>query len=220
MDIKDIKFDDKGLVPAIAQSMRTGEVLMLAYMNEESIEKTLSSGLVHYYSRSREKLWQKGETSGNVQRLRSFRYDCDMDTLLVMVDQEGVACHTGERNCFYRKFEGATESEGAPPGVLGELFDVLLSRKGADPKSSYVAGLYEKGTKAITDKVAEESGELIEAAMGGKKKEIVHETADLWFHTLVLLADAGVDVTELFTELKRRFGTSGLTEKRSREKKG
>ncbi len=215
---KNIKFDDKGLVPAIAQDAATGEVLMLAYMNKESIEKTLSTGNVYYYSRSRAQLWQKGETSGNTQKLKSIRYDCDGDAILVRVDQKGVACHTGEKTCFFNELDSENKSQPTVPNVIGELFKVIKDRKGSDAKESYVASLYDKGLKKIIEKVTEESGELTEAAEGGDKKEIVHELSDLWFHTLVLLADRGIDVTEVFSELNRRAGTSGLEEKRARKK--
>jgi phosphoribosyl-ATP pyrophosphohydrolase/phosphoribosyl-AMP cyclohydrolase len=216
MDTSIIKFGPDGLVPAIAQDADSLEVLMLAYMNAEALEKTLSSGRAHYWSRSRKKLWCKGETSGNFQEVLSVRYDCDADTILLTVRPAGPACHTGEKNCFYRALKGGTAGVGGA-AILTELFKVLKSRKGADPKGSYVASLYAKGLGAITGKIEEESGELIRAAEAEGPKELVHETADLWFHTLVLLAEKGIGIEEIFGELEGRFGTSGHDEKRSRE---
>ncbi len=216
MDTSIIKFGPDGLVPAIAQDSETLEVLMLAYMNRAALEKTLSSGRAHYWSRSRKTLWCKGETSGNFQEVRGVHYDCDADTLLLTVKPAGPACHTGENNCFYRALkEGAKRTGG--PGVLKDLYEVLKSRKGGDPKESYVASLYDKGLGAIIAKIEEESAELKAAAEAEGPKELIHEAADLWFHTLVLLAHKGARIEEVFGELERRFGTSGHDEKRSRE---
>jgi phosphoribosyl-ATP pyrophosphohydrolase/phosphoribosyl-AMP cyclohydrolase len=222
MDIDSIKFNEKGLVPAIAQEEATGEVLMLAYMNKESLTKTLATGKAYYYSRSREKLWLKGETSGNLQEVHSIKYDCDCDTLLLKIHQSGVACHTGERSCFFREMKGLTGTTAKPVGadIITDLYKVLLERKGqSDNEKSYVASLYAKGTKKIAEKIAEESGELIEAALEKDNKEVVYELCDLWFHTLVMLGHKDIDIGEVFAELARRFGTSGIEEKESREKK-
>ncbi len=216
MGIDDIKFDDRGLVPAVAQDFSTREVLMLAYMNREALEKTLSTGRAHYYSRSRKKLWLKGETSGNFQFVKGVFYDCDGDTILLVVDQKGPACHTGERTCFFRSIGKEAERPPAGPWILSDLFRVLLERKSAPPEKSYVASLYAKGLEKILGKVDEECGELIEAARDKGRKEIVHETADLLFHTMVLLAERGISAEEVYSELNRRFGTSGLEEKRRR----
>ena len=219
IDIGEIKFDERGLVPAIAQEAATGEVLMLAYMNREALDKTLSTGRAHYWSRSRESLWLKGETSGHFQLVSAVYYDCDADTLLIKISQTGVACHTGARSCFFRRLDDGGPLK-AGPEVVGSLFEVLKERKGADPATSYVASLYSKGRAGILEKVVEESGEFVEAAETGKRKEIVHEFADLLFHGLVLLGNEDIEVDELFEELSRRAGTSGLEEKASRKKKG
>ncbi len=224
MEINNIKFDEKGLVPAIAQDADTREVLTLAYMNREALEKTLSTGKVHYFSRSRNKLWLKGETSGNFQDVISVYYDCDGDAVLVLVDPLGPACHTGERTCFYRTI---TPLSGEPwkargpggAGVIKELFEVIKKRKTASPDKSYVASLYAKGLPGILEKVEEESGELIEAAKEKGKKEVIRELSDLWFHTMVLLANEGIEIEDAFKELGRRFGKSGIEEKESRGKK-
>ncbi|VAV84454.1 Phosphoribosyl-AMP cyclohydrolase / Phosphoribosyl-ATP pyrophosphatase [hydrothermal vent metagenome] len=222
MDIEQIKFDEKGLIPAIAQEEATGEVLMLAYMNKESLKKTIATGKAYYYSRSRQELWLKGGTSGNLQEVHSIRYDCDCDTLLLKIHQNGVACHTGERSCFYRKMAGLDNAEtSAPTGaeVITSLYKVLLERKGqTDDAKSYVASLYAKGTEKIADKIAEESGELIEAALEKDNKEVVYELCDLWFHTLVMLGHKDVNIGDVYEELARRFGLSGIEEKKSRKK--
>jgi phosphoribosyl-ATP pyrophosphohydrolase/phosphoribosyl-AMP cyclohydrolase len=219
-NLTEIKFDDKGLVPAVAQEKATGEVLMLAYMNREALEKTLSTGRAHYFSRSRGKLWLKGETSGNYQEVKEVYYDCDNDTVLMKVEQKGVACHTGERTCFFRRLDkGQKREPPSGPEILNELYRVIIERKGASPESSYVASLYAKGLEKILKKVGEESSELIDASRGGRSKEMVHEICDLWFHTMVLLGHTGIDLEEVFGELKRRFGTSGIEEKESRKKK-
>ena len=217
--LSEIKFDDKGLVPAVAQEATTGEVLMVAWMNKAAVEKTLGTGKAHYWSRSRGELWQKGETSGNVQDVREVLYDCDGDTLLLKVDQTGVACHTGERNCFFKRLDTGS-GKSADAGVIGEVFKVISERKGADPEESYVASLYEKGLSKILEKVTEESGELVEAAREGDRGEVVREAADLIFHLLVTLAHKDIEASEVFGELRRRFGTSGLKEKASRKNKG
>ncbi|MFQ5735988.1 MAG: bifunctional phosphoribosyl-AMP cyclohydrolase/phosphoribosyl-ATP diphosphatase HisIE [Thermodesulfobacteriota bacterium] len=224
MDFPEIKFNEKGLVPAIAQDARTREVLMLAWMNEESLRLTLSTGKAHYYSRSRGKLWLKGETSGNVQEVRGVYYDCDSDTILLLVEPRGPACHTGNRTCFYRELTedgGKARADGGPRGaqVIKELYNVVVERKGSSPEKSYVASLYSKGLAKILEKVEEESGELLEAAREKGRAEVIYELCDLWFHTLVLLADRSIDVDEIFAELSRRFGLSGIEEKKSRGKK-
>lgn len=216
----DIKFDQNGLVPAIAQDSTTKEVLMLAYMNKESLEKTVSTGKAHFFSRSRQSLWLKGETSGNFLTIRSIRYDCDGDTILLLVDPKGPACHTGERSCFYRAIVEGEQKETAGPKVLKDLFEILKERKNAPPEKSYVASLYAKGLPKILEKIEEESGELVEAAREKGKDEVLYELCDLWFHTMVLLADSGIEIEAVFGELARRFGVSGITEKESRPKKG
>ena len=218
IDINIIRFDDKGLVPAIVQDSFSGEVLMMAYMNKESLEKTLSTGRAHYFSRSRNTLWLKGETSGNFQEVRAVYYDCDEDSLLLKVNQTGVACHTGERSCFFRRLDKG-EQEPASLMVLSELFKAIEQRKRASPEKSYVASLYAKGLDRILAKIEEESSELIDAAKGNTKTEVIHEMADLWFHTFVLLGQKDISLQEILNELQRRSGVSGIEEKESRKKK-
>jgi len=220
LDVSMIQYDEKGLVPAIVQDVNTSEVLMMAYMDKEALEKTLSAGRAHFYSRSRQRLWLKGETSGNFLEVKGVFYDCDCDTILLLVEPKGTACHTGERTCFYRRLDDAA-AKPLPAGatVLNELYNIIQKRKGADPAKSYVASLYAKGVTRINEKIAEESGELIDAAVNKDEKELVHELADLWFHTLVLLSYKGMEVEALFKELGRRFGLSGIEEKESRGKR-
>lgn len=219
IDIKTMKFDEKGLIPAIAQDCVTGEVLMMAYMNRDAMERTLATGRAYYFSRSRNKLWLKGETSGNFQEVKAIYYDCDEDTILLKVNQIGVACHTGERSCFFRRLD-AGSPEPAGLTVLGGLFKTIEERKKASSEKSYVASLYAKGLDKILEKVEEESSELIEAARSSKKQEIIHETADLLFHTLVLLGHKDIPLQDILNELRRRSGVSGIEEKASRKKGG
>ena len=213
--INSINFNDKGLVPAIAQDEKTGEVLMMAWMNAESLEKTVQTGKAHYFSRSRNSLWLKGETSGNFQIVKSIRYDCDADTLLLIVEPKGPACHTGERTCFYRSI-GETGTKPVGPAVISDIARVLEERKNADPKSSYVASLYAKGLPRILAKIEEETNELVEAASIKDNGEVLYEFCDLLFHSMALLAHKGIAIDDVFGELARRFGTSGIEEKNSR----
>ncbi|MBI5238593.1 MAG: bifunctional phosphoribosyl-AMP cyclohydrolase/phosphoribosyl-ATP diphosphatase HisIE [Deltaproteobacteria bacterium] len=219
-DISGIKFNTEGLVPAVAQDIRTKEVLMLAYMDKEALEKTLSTGKAHYWSRSRKTLWLKGETSGNFLHVKSIYYDCDNDAVLLFVEPEGPACHTGERSCFFNRLSGRDHADTSGPAVLEELYKTAVERKNADPAKSYISSLYSKGLSNILGKVMEECLETVEAAEEMSEKELVYETADLWFHTVVLLGYKGIDIGKVFSELKKRQGKSGLAEKISREKKG
>jgi len=214
-----LKFNEKGLVPAIAQDAATGEVLMMAWMNQEAIEETLSTGKAHYFSRSRNSLWLKGETSGNFQEVKEVRYDCDGDTLLVLVAPKGPACHTGERTCFYRSLGAEAKAKPAGPAIIAELGRVLEERKKADPASSYVASLYAKGLPKILAKIEEETYELVEAASEKDNGQVLYEFCDLLFHSMALLAHKGIAVEEVFRELARRYGTSGIEEKNSRGKR-
>lgn len=219
MDISKIKFNSDGLVPAIAQDAETLEVLMLAYMNAEALEKTLSTGRAHFFSRSRGKLWCKGETSGNYLGVKSAYYDCDADTILLQVTPAGPACHTGERSCFYTRLSGEEKALYPGPLILKKLSSVIESRKTASGEKSYVASLFSKGLPKILEKINEESGELIEAAREKGDKDVIHEAVDLWFHTMVLLSQRGIKTDELWEEFGRRFGKSGIDEKNSRQKK-
>jgi phosphoribosyl-ATP pyrophosphohydrolase/phosphoribosyl-AMP cyclohydrolase len=204
------KWNEQGLVPAIVQDARTGEVLMMAWMNAEAWWLTQETGETHFWSRSRQKLWHKGETSGNVQRVVEIRLDCDADTVLLRVEPAGPACHTGEYSCFYttvggRKSEvGSQRSEVGSPAILDQLYHVILDRKRTAPAGSYTAHLFESGLQEITKKVGEESVEVIVAALGQSDERLVSETADLIYHTLVLLAARGVSLTQVEAELEKR----------------
>lgn len=216
---ENLRFDANGLIPAIAQDAQSGQVLMHAYMNAEALVRTVETGLAHYYSRSRRRLWRKGEDSGHVQRVREILYDCDADTLLLKVDQEVAACHTGNRSCFYRAFPtaGADSAEAADRrfdpstvytglGILADVYGVILDRKAHAPEGSYVASLFVKGRDQILKKILEESAEVLAASKDGDRKQLIYEMADLWFHTLVLLAEHDVRPEEIAQELGRRFG--------------
>ncbi len=200
-----IKLDDKGLVPAIVQDADTGRVLTLAYMNEESLEKTRASGQVWFYSRSRQELWHKGETSGNYLNVRSISIDCDGDALLIEADPTGPACHTGETSCFFEGLPDETPEFVRPTGdVLSELFQLIEQRKRDRPKGSYVSKLLKKGPPKIGKKVVEEAGEVVIAALGEGRERTVSEVADLWFHTLVLLSSVDATPKQVFEELRSR----------------
>jgi phosphoribosyl-ATP pyrophosphohydrolase/phosphoribosyl-AMP cyclohydrolase len=220
MEILDqIKFDEKGLVPAIAQDCHTGAVLMLAYMNREALEKTILSGKAHYFSRSRGKLWLKGETSGHFQHVKGIFYDCDLDTILLKVEQIGPACHTGERSCFYREMAAPFSEDMADPSILAKVYEVILERKASPSERSYVSSLFSRGRDTVLKKIGEEASELLISGKGGKKEEIVYEMADLLFHSLVLLGEMDIRPEEVYREMKRRFGKPGLEEKEGRLKK-
>jgi phosphoribosyl-ATP pyrophosphohydrolase/phosphoribosyl-AMP cyclohydrolase len=209
MTLDDLRFDERGLIPAVVQEATTGEVLMVAWMNRAALEATLRTGASHFWSRSRDALWRKGETSGHVQHVDGVYADCDRDTLLLQVHQEGVACHTGARTCFFTALSGgAFPAEGpAGPAMLEVLERVLHSRKASPPPGSYVAGLYAKGEGQICRKIGEEAVEVVTAALGGEGDErVVSEVADLWFHSMVLLASRGIPLRRLFAELAGRHG--------------
>jgi len=200
-----LRFDAAGLIPAIAQDALSGEVLMHAYMNPEALARTRETGLAHYYSRSRRRLWRKGEESGHVQRVREIRYDCDADTLLLLVEQAGDACHTGTRSCFSRVLAAR---EGAPASfdLLGRLYQLLRRRKAERPEGSYTAGLFAAGTDRILKKIGEEAAEVLLAGKDGERGPLVYELADLWFHSLVLLAQMEIPPAEVMAALGRRRG--------------
>lgn len=227
-----VKYNADGLVPAITQDIRTDEVLMLAYMNEESLRKTIETGKAHYYSRSRRKLWLKGETSGHFQQVRSISVDCDGDTLLLKVDQTGAACHTGHRSCFFTRLDAnelmtaaetdqkehaaekaqeeqaaemkrdANDSAGAE--VLQEVFDVISDRLAHPKEGSYTNYLFTKGLDKILKKIGEESCEVVIASKNGTSTEIKSEIADLFYHVMVLLVERGMTLQDIYGELKQR----------------
>jgi phosphoribosyl-AMP cyclohydrolase / phosphoribosyl-ATP pyrophosphohydrolase len=214
MNIEQLTFDAQGLIPAIIQDVHSGEVLMMAYMNKESVEKTITTGKTWFYSRSRQKLWLKGETSGHFQHVKEAYYDCDADTLLFKVQQVGVACHEGYTSCFhYALTDGHPVNEqlvdpeciyGANHTVLTELFQVITDRKANPQEGSYTTYLFTKGQDKILKKVGEEAAETIIASKNDSKEELVYEMADLWYHCLVLLANHGYEPKDIFAELAKR----------------
>jgi phosphoribosyl-ATP pyrophosphohydrolase/phosphoribosyl-AMP cyclohydrolase len=234
-----------GLVPAVAQDYYSKEVLMLAFMNKEALEKTLETGYAHYYSRSRRQLWKKGETSGHTQEVKEIFYDCDSDSILLKIIQIGDACHTGHKTCFYSKLDNnlINFNNNKDKNIRNEdiedtiykknikdsefnkekfyslklIFDLIKSRKISDPKNSYTAKLINTGLEKIGKKLQEESLELIIAGFNKEKHDIIYEAADLLFFYMVLLVYLDVDINDIITELKKREGISGIDEKNSRK---
>ena len=208
----ELKWDAAGLIPAVVQEAETGEVLMVAWMDREALRQTLATGSTHFWSRSRRVLWRKGETSGHVQHVDAVFADCDRDTLLVQVHQEGVACHTGARSCFHARLAGdGAPAAGAPgPAVLEVVERVIQSRKAERPAGSYVVQLLERGESQICRKIGEEATEVITAALGGEgDARVISEVADLWFHSMVLLGHRGIPLRRVFAELARRHAVPG-----------
>lgn len=211
------KFDDQGLLPAVVQDWLDGTVLMVGYMNRNAIAKTLDTRLVHFWSRSRQRLWQKGETSGHTLQVKDLYIDCDRDTVLVKAEPLGPTCHTGAPSCFFSRLDGVeTVHESRPRessgGILEAVLRTILDRRVHPQAGSYTSKLFEGGHDRILKKVAEEAGEVLLASKGGKKQEIVYEVADLLFHTLMVLGYHDVSLREVYEELGKRFGKPGLRE--------
>lgn len=206
--VDELQWDAQGLIPAVVQETETGQLLMVAWMSRDSLEATRRSGLTHFWSRARQTLWRKGETSGHAQHVDGLYADCDRDTLLVQVHQDGAACHTGARSCFFTSLDddGMSPAFGsAGPAMLEVLERVLESRKVAPPLGSYVAGLLRKGEAQICRKIGEEAAEVMTAALGGEgDARVVSEIADLWFHTMVLLTARGIPLRRVLQELASR----------------
>lgn len=200
--IDTLKFDEKGLIPVVVQDINTKDVLMLAYMNKESMKKTLTENQACYFSRSRGKLWTKGETSGNIQKVKGFYYDCDKDTILLLVQQKGVACHTGNYSCFFNEVLKNDELEQKE--LINRLYELIEDRKNNPKEGSYTNYLFDKGLDKILKKVGEESAEVIIAAKNEVKDEIVYEISDLVYHTLVLMVNSNIKIDDIIEELKGR----------------
>ncbi len=209
-----IRYDERGLVPCVVQDCRTGEVLMLAYVNAEALERSLATGEMHFFSRSRGELWHKGETSGNVQRVRGLRYDCDCDAVLALVDPAGPACHTGERSCFYRDVGGAADAVPDGPRAPGEptpapfealeaLERVIAARDRERPAGSYTVDLLSDPARA-GEKVREEAGEVVDAAAGESEQRVAEEAADVLYHLAVLVRTRGLDLSGAMEVLNGR----------------
>lgn len=253
--LDEVKFNEQGLIPAIAQHHQTGRVLMVAWMNREALTLTAEKNQAIYFSRSRQKLWHKGEESGHFQTVHEIRLDCDADVIVLQIEQHGrIACHTGRESCFYRKLTAngweivdaqlkdpdqiyannssnphtlamnASTAQSEQIEILDYLGQMMAERKAADPDSSYVAKLYEKGLNKILEKIGEESIETIIAAKDFKsepqednKNDLIYEVADLWFHSIVMLGYFDLQPQVILNELARRQGLSGLVEKANRQ---
>ena len=233
MNLADIlKFDENGLIPVIAVDFYNNQVLMLAYANREAIEKTLETGYAHYWSRSRKKLWKKGETSGNLQKVKQILFDCDEDALIYKVEQIGAACHTNHRSCFYREFYRGNIREIEPKigdfkgiiykpknneNILNQIYKLLQQRKKELPENSYTAKLFKDGIDKIAKKIGEEATEVVIALKNNSQSEVIYEAADLIFHLLVGLTEKDILPETVLEELRRRLGISGLDEKKTRK---
>jgi phosphoribosyl-ATP pyrophosphohydrolase/phosphoribosyl-AMP cyclohydrolase len=204
MNFAELNFSVGGLLPAVVQHHRSGEILMVGFANREAIERTLETGHAWFFSRSRQALWEKGETSGHYLDLKGLRVDCDADALIYLCEPHGPTCHTGHASCFFQSLDevprGETSGEAA-----AILFDTILERQRvADPDSSYVAKLLAKGVDRIGKKIGEEATEVVIAAKNADPAELAHEIADLWFHTFVLLAHQGMTPEDVWNELRGR----------------
>jgi len=201
----ELKFDENGLIPVITQDCDTKAVLMLGYMNKQALELTIETGKVHYYSRSRQALWLKGETSGHFQMMQNIRYDCDADAILVLAKQTGVACHTGEYSCFYRSVTGG-EADSDVGTMLKQIYNVVVGRRETPVEGSYTNYLLEKGIDKTLKKVGEETTEVVIAAKNEDKAEMAYEIADLMYHLTVSMVQSGVEWGDVAAELVKRYG--------------
>ena len=221
--IKRIDWQKQNLLPVIVQDSTTNEVLMMAYMDKEALRLSLKTKTAHYFSRSKQRIWKKGESSGHIQQIEEFLLDCDNDTLLIKVKQHGVACHTGRKSCFFTKLESGESVSNieidtkTTYSVIDTLYHTIQERKNADPSTSWTAKLFSKGENTILKKVIEESGEFTFAYKDNDEKEIIYEAADLTYHVLVALASKNISPDRIKQELSRRFGISGIEEKNSRK---
>ena len=201
MNIDDLKFDEKGLIPAVVQDYFFKQVLTVAYMNRESLEISMREGRTCFFSRSRQQLWRKGETSGNTQEIVTIKADCDLDALVVEVIKKGPACHTGSESCF---FNPVYQSESQQDFSMDALYELLKGRKTNPKEGSYTTYLYQKGIDKILKKVGEECTEVIVAGKGGDKAETIFEIADLAYHVMVLMVEMGIEPKDIFAQLASR----------------
>jgi len=212
-----------GLIPVVTQEFGTNEVLMLAYMDKEALDLTISTKVAHYFSRSKQRIWKKGESSGHIQDVVDILLDCDNDTVLLKVNQTGVACHTGRKTCFFTSIQtGETVSDvkvntTSSYGVLDNLYHTICERKHSDPTKSYTAKLLQGKENSMLKKIVEEAGEFTFAVKDNDTEEIIYEAADIVYHMMVALASKDVNPDRIKQELSRRFGLSGIEEKNSRE---
>ena len=224
--INKVDFDKQdGLIPVITQDNETNEVLMLAYMNKEALELTLKTNFAHYFSRSKQRIWKKGESSNHTQEVQSIKIDCDNDTILLKIIQNGVACHTGRKSCFFTDLKTNSISSKveidttSAYGVIDTLYHTIQEKKNDDPKKSYTAKLLQGEENSMLKKIVEESGEFTFAIKDNDTEEIIYEAADITYHVLVALASKNVSPDRVKQELARRFGISGIEEKNSRTDK-
>lgn len=214
-----------GLVPVITQDSTTNEVLMLAYMNKEALELSLQTNYAHYFSRSKQRIWKKGESSNHTQKIESVRVDCDNDTILLKVVQNGVACHTGRKSCFFTDLQSnkiiseIKIDTTSAYGVIDTLYHTIQEKKNDDPQKSYTAKLLQGKENSMLKKIVEEAGEFTYAVKDNDIEEIIYEGADLMYHCLVAMASKNVSPDRIKQELSRRFGLSGIEEKNSRIEK-
>ena len=214
VNMQDIKFDEKGLVPAIVQDARSGEVLMMAYMNDESLQKTVESGETWFFSRSRQKLWHKGEESSHFQHVKRIYVDCDADTLVVQVIPDGPACHTNHRSCFYRHLFGwENQKEEGHLTILHTLFEEIKDRRLHPKEKSYTNYLQQEGKNKIDKKIGEEASEVIIADQHQDKEEIIDESCDLLYHLFVMWENSGVDLYDIMKKLEARDKKKGNKKK-------
>ncbi|HKN85532.1 MAG TPA: bifunctional phosphoribosyl-AMP cyclohydrolase/phosphoribosyl-ATP diphosphatase HisIE [Nitrospiraceae bacterium] len=221
---RQIRFDEQGLVPAVVQDWRDGTVLMVGFMNGEALTHTVMTKHVHFWSRSRKKLWEKGETSGHYLLLKDLFVDCDDDTVLVKAEPMGPTCHTGSQSCFFSHIgeAGATDgvsSSEAMGGIFERIYRTIVDRKEHPKSGSYVSSLFEGGQDRILKKVAEEAGEVMLGSKNDKREEVIYEMADLFFHALVVLGYHGIPLLEVYQELAARHGTPGLRAEQKGTKK-
>ncbi len=218
-----VDWEKSELLPVIVQDVKSRDVLMMAYMNREALQYSLETGIAHYFSRSKQRIWKKGERSGHTQAIQSFALDCDQDTLLIQVKQEGVACHTGRASCFFTELQSGKHQDNVALdtsemyGVIDTLYHTIQKRKHADPASSWTAKLLHQGDNAILKKVVEEAGEFAFACKDNDEHEIIYECADLTYHVLVALGAKNISPDRVEQELARRSGVSGIEEKHSRQ---
>ena len=216
--LDELRFDEQGLLPSIVQDWLDGTVLMVGFMNRDALSETVRTNRVHFWSRSRKRLWREGETSGHELRLKHLFVDCDFDALLVKAEPVGPTCHTGNRSCFFTEMKDqetwdAQDARAAWGGIMERLYETVLRRKAHPQADSYISKLLETNSDRMLKKVVEESGEVALAAKNENHQEIIHEIADLWFHTLVVLGRFNIPPEEIYQELGRRFGKSGLRAK-------
>lgn len=205
VDIDKLRFNEKGLIPVVVQDWETDEVLMLAYMNRKSLRLSIETGETWFFSRSRDELWHKGESSGNTQKIVSIQYDCDEDTLLFKVIPSGPACHTGNKSCFYRQLSGKNLALDKKKDIIGILYELIKKRKNNPIEGSYTCYLFKEGVDKILKKVGEEAAEVIIASKNPSKEEFIYEVADLIYHLLVLMLELDCTPEDIKNELSKRY---------------